>query len=148
SQLARERYAQAREIPWSDADRDALTAAFAPERCEVRSRELATRDALLDARVRDAAILSVFAHGAYDALGRDDDERPAALVLAPRAPDDDGILWCSDVERLHAPPLVELLACSGARGPARLGDDCAGHLVGAFLAAGADCVIASRTDLS
>jgi CHAT domain-containing protein len=91
-------------------------------------------------------MLTVLAHGAYDARRCGDLERPALLILAP-GPGDIGLACCSDVESLHLPPYVELLACGAACGPLRLGDAAASHLVGACMSAGARTVLASRIDL-
>jgi CHAT domain-containing protein len=88
-------------------------------------------------------VLQFLTHGLYDPMR----SRPAALLLSPgRA--DDGRLFGDAIEaELPAPELVILSACGAARGPARLGDDGVTSLGGAFLSAGARCVILSRYDL-
>lgn len=147
SEDARERYPKARELELSDAERARLQAGFDDERVRWFEREQASLAALADAQVHAARALVVLAHGVFDSARRGDGERPSALVLSPCEQSEDGVVWCADVERLRAPPLVELLACGAARGPLRLGDDAAGHLVGAFVLAGADCVLAARVDV-
>ncbi len=144
---ARERYPKARELDLSRAERARLQAGFSAERVRWFEREQASLEAFADAHVPTARALVVLAHGVFDTERRGDGERPSALVLSACASSADGVVWCADVERLRAPPLVELLACGAARGPLRLGDDAAGHLVGAFLLAGADCVLAARVDV-
>jgi hypothetical protein len=144
--VALERYASSIPFEVSAAELAGLTRVFDAGRIELLTGEDATRAALNSPRVRGAVILSILAHGAYDVAHRDDGERPSLLILAPGA-GDDGLLWCSDVEALSVAPLVELLACGTARGQSRLGDDAAGHLVGAFMIAGAHTVIAAHHDL-
>lgn len=144
---ARERYPKARELDLSRAERARLQAGFGAERVRWFEREQASLEALADAQVSAARALVVLAHGVFDSARRGDGERPSALVLSACESSVDGVVWCADVERLRAPPLVELLACGAARGPLRLGDDAAAHLVGAFLFAGADCVLAARVDV-
>ena len=76
-----------------------------------------------------------------------DRERSAGLVLAAadgQAP----VVFAEQIETLRAPPLVVLAACEAATGPARFGDDEAGHLGGAFLTAGASAVVSARGMLS
>ncbi len=144
---ARERYPKARELDLSRAERARLQAGFAAEHVRWFEREQASLEALADEELATARALVVLAHGVFDSARRGDGERPSALVLSACASSADGVVWCADVERLRAPPLVELLACGAARGPLRLGDDAAGHLVGAFMLAGADCVLAARVDV-
>jgi tetratricopeptide (TPR) repeat protein len=82
-------------------------------------------------------VLHFLAHGAYDA----DRERGACLALASR-------VFADDVEALERTGrLVILSACGAARGPERHGSDNLAHLGGAFLRAGARCVILTRADV-
>jgi hypothetical protein len=141
---ARARYEDVPPIALAERDLDRCVAAF--ERVERRVGPRATLSALAEDATRDAHMLTVLAHGAYDAQRGDDVERPALLILAPDA-GGAGLARCSDVEGLHLPPYVELLACGAARGPLRLGDAAASHLVGACMTAGARTVLASRIDL-
>lgn len=124
-----------------------VMAAFAPSRVEMRLRSAATLTALRESAVSDATVLAILAHGAYDITQCGDDERPAFLVLAPDGQQETGVACCADIESLKLPPLVELLACSTARGPTRMGDGAAAHLVGACFLGGARCVLASRTQV-
>ncbi|MEW6742032.1 MAG: CHAT domain-containing protein [Planctomycetota bacterium] len=97
-----------------------------------------------------AGALHILTHGVFDPFEDPSTvrERPAGLVLAPHSCEDDGLVWCDDVEHLApAPPLVVLSSCGAARGPVRQGDDGVAHLGGAFLAAGAQTVLLSRADL-
>ncbi len=102
----------------------------------------ATSAALAAELERGAGLLLLLAHGLHDPTR----ELPAGLALALESPGD-GALWCDAVSALRAPPTVALLACGTARGRARLGDDAAQHLGGAFLMAGADGVIVTRGEL-
>jgi CHAT domain-containing protein len=134
------------ELTLSEAERRALTGAFEVER-RIECTDIgATRAAFDSASVRGARVLTVMAHGVSATDAQADDGR-TALVIVAGTPTDDGLLRCADIERMHLPPLVELLSCGGARGPARLGDDDAAQLIGACFVAGADCVIAARGDL-
>jgi hypothetical protein len=76
------------------------------------------------------------------------ESRPAHLLLAPSAEGDSGLLSCDDVEALEAPELIVLASCRSGRGPSRRGDESAQHFGGAWIAAGARCVILSPNDLS
>lgn len=75
-----------------------------------------------------------------------DRERPALLVLSPEE-GSSGLVSCDDVERLRAPPVVLLTACSTARGPRRRGDEATGNMGGAWLAAGSRTVLLSDREL-
>lgn len=109
----------------------------------ITSAELG-RDALASADVAGASVLVVFAHGVY----RADEERPAALLVAP-ASEHDGVLTCDDIERYTSTPsVVLLLSCGVGRGPSRIGDDAAVHLGSAFLLRGSDCAVVTRAALS
>ena len=92
-----------------------------------------------------AAIVHFVAHGVY-ARERD---RGATLALTPEKGATTGLYTCDDVERdLDLSGLVILSACGTALGPRRLGDDELSHLGGAFLRAGADAVVLSRSFVS
>ncbi|MEL6714247.1 MAG: CHAT domain-containing protein, partial [Planctomycetota bacterium] len=110
-------------------------------------------DAFDEQRILDGALdgASVWAFlGHADHLpGR---ERSSALVLGRASASDasdpsDGRLDCDEVERIAAPPLVFLAACSTGAGPKRMGSGAVANLAGAFTRAGARCVVASRVDL-
>jgi CHAT domain-containing protein len=82
-------------------------------------------------------VLHVLAHGSYDG----ERERGAFLALRTR-------VFSEDVEALGGcARLVVLSACSSARGPERFGSDNLAHLGGAFLRAGARCVILTRAEV-
>lgn len=141
------RYPKAGELNLSAPERERLAADFDPARVRWFERERANLAALEHPDVRGAKVLAILSHGVFDTARRSDGERPSALVLSSRGAGDDGVVWCADVEQRAAPRLVELLACGAARGPLRIGDDAAGHLVGAFFLAGADTVLAARVDI-
>lgn len=125
----------------SDESARLLREPFDPARVDLWSGAEATLERLDPAR--PARILHLMTHGLYDP------ERvlPAGLALEP-SEHDDGLLWCDELEDGSvAARLVLLSACGAARGPSRQGDDGVAHLGGAFLAAGADCVVLSRFDV-
>jgi len=71
-------------------------------------------------------------------------EYSAALVLSGTAPVEQRLLTAEDVAGLRFDGLVVLSACGSGRGPPRTGDDCLVNLGGAFLRAGARCVVLAR----
>jgi CHAT domain-containing protein len=89
--------------------------------------------------VAQATALYLVAHGVFDATRA----RPVGLALAGAA-GHDGVAWADDVEGWRVPELVFLATCSAARDQERAGEDGTSHLGGAFLRAGARCVITSR----
>lgn len=136
-------FPRAAQLRLTDDERGALREPFESERVVLLEGPVATRAALAEPSLRAARVLAVLAHGVFDTSS----DRPTALILAPTGDDDSGLLTCEQVEQLALPPLVELFACVASRGPARRGDDAAAHFVGACIVAGADCVLASRTEL-
>lgn len=113
-------------------DGAAVDAWLAPELDETVLREER-------ARLERAALVHFFLHG-----GRSDDlELPAALLCA-RAAGTDGVLTCREVAELAFTGTVILSSCEAARGSRRVGDDDLAHLGGAFLRAGARCVVLAR----
>ena len=124
-----------------DADtRRRLVSPFAPDRVRVWRGPDATRARLASAEVAGCRMLHVLAHGCQLL------ERlvPAALILSPESPHDSGLVPCANVGALRAPPIVVLSACEAARGQERRGEDGLTHLGGAFLRAGARCVVLSH----
>ncbi len=131
-------------IPFSDANRAALQGPYPQLDHSYFFAEQATRAALEDPRLEFASVLQLTVHG-IDVAGR---ERPAALVLRPMSREDDGLLDCDEVESLkHMPDTVVLSACGAASGELRYGEDGLNNLGGAFLRAGASCVVLSSQDL-
>lgn len=126
-------------FPFGRAEQEALAAPF--ERTQVLVGSRATKAELLASRTRlsGAGILHFFTHGIEEA----ERECSAALVLAPDG-ETDSLLRAEDVAALELHGLVILSACGSGRGPQRLGDDQLVHLGGAFLDAGARCVVLSR----
>ena len=129
-----------------DGELHRAMAAFDPAGVESRLRAQASLAALREPIVGDAGVLTILAHGAYDASVCGADERPAFLLLAP-SDGSSGSVCCAAVESLRLPPLVELLACGTARGPTRMGDGAAAHLVGACFLGSAGAVLAARTEV-
>ncbi|NOT29475.1 MAG: CHAT domain-containing protein, partial [Planctomycetes bacterium] len=124
------------------AERERWLAPFEPSTVEVLEGARATPAALraVQALLGGARLVHFVAHGTL-LPGR---ESSAALVLPAGRPDEERLLGAEQVARLCVGGLVVLSACSPGRGPARLGDDCLVNLGGAFLAAGARCVVLSR----
>ncbi len=116
---------------------------FEPEHVRVWLGDDATRARLRRPEVESAALLHVVAHGCF----RSELALPAGLLLSPDRPDDDGIVGCEEILRLSVPPIVALSCCGAARGQERRGEDGLTHLGGAFLVAGASCVVLSRFQL-
>ncbi len=115
-----------------------MTAAYAGRKTRFLHGPEVRPEALLSAPLGRAKVLQIVAHGAADL----EQERPAMLLLSgPTA--EDSLLRCADVDRIQSPELVALTACSTARGPSREGDGGAADFEGAFLAAGASCVVLS-----
>lgn len=139
----RERWAEVDRLPLDREDLEALDAGFARTRVRRRLFSEARASNLLAPEFSGARVGRLLAHGVQDSRL----ERPACLVLTPENEEDDGLLTCDEVEALAAPDLVLLLSCRTARGPARRGDEAVGHQGGAWLAAGAQVVLLSRTDL-
>ena len=99
----------------------------------------ATRaSSLLAPEVGESEALVLVAHAVQDyAL-----ERPTQLVLGSTS-EPESLVGAGFVERTSPPGLVAINACAAERGPVRRGDGAAGNLAGAFLFAGADCVVLS-----
>ena len=135
-------------LPFGESDREALLDAYGRSRVEVRTGPEASRAALLATDLTRYRVLQFLVHGVQDF----DRERPGVLVLGGDATSDisdrgSGLLGCDDVEALAAPSVVLLTSCRTGLGPQRMGDDALGHLGGAWLAAGADCVVLSESNL-
>lgn len=124
------------EVSWSEI----VSALPADATCLLD--EHATRSALrriAQSGPEPFALAVLLAHG--EGASR---ERPAALGLTPFE-SSDGVLTARALASLPLAASVLLGACQSASGPRRLGDDDAGGtLVGACLAAGSECVVASR----
>ncbi|MCA8965917.1 MAG: CHAT domain-containing protein [Planctomycetes bacterium] len=113
-----------------------LSAAFPRERVVSFVGDQATAAAFADPRVKAARLLCILGHGTQDF----ELERSACLLVAgsdPAAAALDSVA----IERFEVPPIVLLGVCEAAAGPERRGDDGAQHLGGAFLSAGANCVV-------
>ena len=143
SEEVHERWPDLAELKLSSEQLAALLAPYAPDRLRVLQSDQATAVNLDQAARSVGRVLQLWTHGIYD-LSR---PRPAGLVMAPDAIHADGLFWCRDAEQLHAPPLVVLSACGAARGPVRRGEVGVTHLGGAFLTAGAGCVVLPIADV-
>ncbi len=106
---------------------------------EFLREEEATVAGLEQALAREPAWLHLFAHGIRD----DTRELRPIVVLAPDTRDPDGYLTVESVRGMRSPELVVLSVCGSGDGGERTGDSGAGHFGGAFLAAGARCVLLS-----
>jgi hypothetical protein len=103
----------------------------------------ASEHALKTRRLRRWAVLHLAAHAVMD------DEVPerSAVVLAPGAPTEDGLLQMRDVAGLDLEGMVVVLAsCRSASGPVQRGEGPVG-LARAFLQAGARAVVVSLWEL-
>ncbi len=99
--------------------------------------DAATVDAVLGTDFSAVPASHFLVHGLYES----DRERGSSLALTG------GLLRCDDVDGMRASRLVILSACHAALGPNRIGDDSLTHMGGAFLVAGARCVVLSRSEL-
>ncbi|MCA8973713.1 MAG: CHAT domain-containing protein [Planctomycetes bacterium] len=126
----------------SATQRAEFGAAFARQRRFEAWGDAATVATLRSADVAAARALCLFTHGVQD-LTR---ERSAGLLLSAAGGAEP--LFAEDIEGFGAPQLVMLGVCEAASGPARQGDDGASHLGGAFMLAGADCVVLANGRLS
>jgi CHAT domain len=126
------------DLPLGDEELESLCAPFPRERV---LRLVGAKASLAEVRRADLSqfrIAHFFTHGIQDDLR----ERPQGLALSGK-----DVLWCEDAQDLRAPSLVLISACGAGRGPQREGDGPIAHLGGAFLLAGADCVVLSNADL-
>lgn len=87
-----------------------------------------------------ARVLHFVAHG----ISVPEREYRSALLLSGQAPADEQVLHAEDIAALEFEGLVVLSVCGSGRGPARTGDDRLVSLGGAFLEAGARCVVLAR----
>jgi CHAT domain-containing protein len=132
------------ELPafrFGERERERLLAPFAGS-AELLDGQRAGRGALLERRdlLRGARVLHFLTHGTTLAQR----EYSSALVLSRSAAEGERLLAAEDVARLELGGLVVLSACGSGRGPVRTGDDRLVHLGGAFLDAGARCVVLAR----
>ncbi len=126
---------------FGEAERQRWLAPFAPSTVAVLEGAQATPAALGAAQdlLGGARVLHILAHG----ISLPESESTSALVLTA-GESEDGLLEAGDVPQLGARGLVILSACGSGRGPPRVGDDRLVNLGGAFLEAGASCVVLSR----
>lgn len=101
------------------------------------------RDATRE-RVTETAGKAEVLHFSGHALAHPSKPRLSRLVLSPAGEDEDGALYASQIERLRLKAqLVVLAACDSATGAQRPGAGVTG-LAAAFLAAGAQAVVATQ----
>jgi len=129
-------------FPFGPRERARWLAPFAGGTVAVFEGARASRGALVAAAgaLRSARTVHFLTHGTR--LERS--EFPAALVLSRQAPQDERLLVAADVRALGLRGVVVLSACGSGRGPVRSGDDRLASLGGAFLEAGARCVVLAR----
>ncbi|MCP3919530.1 MAG: CHAT domain-containing protein [bacterium] len=135
-------YAELPHLPFPGAVRDRIVAAYAPDRVRVLHGSGATPRHLERAGLGSTRTFQPLVHSVADFRR----ERPMGLALSGQT-QDDGILWCDDVERFDAPRFVLLASCRSGRSRTRRGDAVAGDLAGAWLAAGAQSVLVSHFEL-
>ncbi|MEM7305929.1 MAG: CHAT domain-containing protein [Planctomycetota bacterium] len=99
----------------------------------------ASVDAIRGLDVAGPRVVQFLAHGAWE------EELGSVLVLAGEGRD--GIFGRREIAELRFGELVLLSACQASRGYERWGEDRLLHLGGAFLEAGARCVVLARTDV-
>lgn len=133
------RWPEVVELPFAGPDEVSLLEPYA--RAISLTGDDATATALEASNPATATVFQFLGHAVRD-LSR---ERPVALVAAPA--EDDGLVWCEDVDRLTAPPLVILTACRSGLGKLRRGDPGMTDMGGAWISRGARAVVVSSTDL-
>ena len=145
SPAARARWPVLETLPWSDSLELEFTGVYGAARTRALTGSHATVAALMNSRAPRAAALQIIAHGAYDATL----DRPATIILGAGHDRSDPGLLTGDLVRQRSdwPELVVLATCGAARSPLRRGEDGSAHLGGAFLAAGAQCVVLPRIDV-
>lgn len=126
-------------LPWRADDLRLLRGAWAESLVALETRPPQARSAVVGAGERGVALLEIVAHGVHE-HGR---EREFGLAF-----DAGHKLFPEDLDRAPTPPLVALAVCEVGRGVARVGDEGASHMGGAFLVSGSRAVLMSRHDLS
>ncbi len=138
--------AKVAEVAFEEADRRRLCAGFAQDRVWTLIGPQASEATLFreSPRLEATAIVHFLLHGVH----LPDEERGSALLVYGGDGDDPSVLACDEIEqRLRLGGIVLLSSCGTALGPERLGDDNLANLGGAFLRAGARCVVLSRAPL-
>jgi len=133
-------------IPIPNADLGKLTSGVEPDSLWTLIGPQADQRSLFAAGqlVQRTRIVDFLLHGVY----LRDLERGSALLLAGGGGGDASFLTADEVEaRLRLEGIVLLSSCGTGLGPERLGDDNLANLGGAFLRAGARCVVLSRAPL-
>lgn len=128
------------DLSLGEAEERALTAPFASRHAvlrgdDVQEQLLARRDEL-----GSLPLLFVLAHTVPD----HENEWGAKLVLGRGEDGEARYLGVDEIRELSLSGVVLLASCSAAKAPPRIGDDALAHLGGAFLDAGAQCVILAR----
>lgn len=129
-------------IPFGADERKRLLAPFREGRTTVLEGKEATLEHFRASGhlFAGARVLHLFAHGVV----LPGEEFSAALALNRAEEPGESVLRAADVAALRFGGLVILSACGSGRGPLRMGDDRLVNLGGAFLGAGARCVVLSR----
>ncbi len=134
------------EVVLTDADRRRLCAGFEQERVWTLLGSQASEAKLFreSSRLEATGIVHFLLHGVH----LPGEERGSALLVYGGDGGDSSVLTCDEVEQhLRLGGIVLLSSCGTAVGPERLGDDNLANLGGAFLRAGARCVVLSRAPL-
>jgi CHAT domain-containing protein len=138
-----ERWPELAPLPLTDELEQELTAPLAGRPRRVASCAAATRATLLAPDLAAVRVLQFLVHGVQE----HEREHALALVLTP-ANGDDGLFRWSDAAAARAPAFVLLTGCLTGTGPTRKGDPGIGDMGGAWLAAGAQAVLLSSSELA
>jgi hypothetical protein len=139
---ARARWPELVPLDLSKESLGRLCGNFPEARTAVLTKRDATWTALSLLEPSNARILCFLGHAVNDSSR----ERPIGLVFAP-GEEDDGLVWCEEVEVLPSPELIVLMACASGQAPLRSADAAAPSQDGAFFAAGARVVVSTRADV-
>jgi hypothetical protein len=129
-------------IAWDPSHEARLRAALGSGSVRVFIGDAASLVTLSEHRDPGADVVEVMAHGFYEPLS----EPPAGVALA-ECPGSDGLVHATDLLDIASGRLTVLAVCGAGRTPLRSGDDGVSNLSGAFLRAGAQCIVLSPVDL-
>jgi hypothetical protein len=129
-------------IAWNEGHERELRRVYGADRVRVLTGDAASLSALRELSSSPGGVVEFVAHGFYQPAS----EPPAGIALAPCAASN-GLVHAADLAGLKLGPLVVLAVCGAGRTPLRSGDDGVSNLGGAFMKAGAQCVVLSPVDL-
>ncbi len=136
----RSRWPETSPIPLTSTLKQSLAGILPSDRLRFLEGPCASKLGLIRADLNRTRVLQFLVHSIYD----DSDEQPVALVLQGDG-DDQGLLRYQEIRDLAAPSVVLMPSCASGVGPLRRGDPGMTDLAGAWLSAGADAVLVSRT---